>query len=474
MKILNIKIIFMKNSINNLSTIYFLFIVGILLVTSCHKDNNDNNPISKETKLYSADVALSWTNLLLEIDRYSPGYRPPAASRMMAYIGLAAYEAAVPGMSEYQTLSNKYYELILPKVDNTFEYHWPTAVNAAYASIFKAFYPHINNSDLNKINQLEFKYNKEYASQSSKDVIERSVKFGKEVAEAVFKYSKSDTYGHEAFLNPFPSEYKPPKTGFNGEKLWQPTIPDFTPALFPYWGKVRPFGLSQSELRAKPPIPYSEDPNSKFYLQAAETRLAVNKLGFEDKWIAEFWSDDFFELTFEPAARQLAIANQLIIRDNISLDRALECYAKLGMSMCDAAIAIWNSKYIFNVRRPVEYIRDIMEPNWLTALNNPLSGARGITPPFPAYPSGHSGFGGSGATILTDIFGDNRTFTDNCHLNRFEFTGNPRTFQSFYEAGTENAYSRIPLGVHYRMDCDEGLRLGYLAAKRVIELPWKK
>lgn len=25
----------------------------------------------------------------------------------------------------------------------------------------------------------------------------------------------------------------------------------------------------------------------------------------------------------------------------------------------------------------------------------------------------------------------------------------------------ENGYSRIPLGVHVRMDCTEGLRLGY-------------
>jgi hypothetical protein len=26
---------------------------------------------------------------------------------------------------------------------------------------------------------------------------------------------------------------------------------------------------------------------------------------------------------------------------------------------------------------------------------------------------------------------------------------------------TENGFSRIPLGVHLRMDCTEGLRLGY-------------
>jgi hypothetical protein len=34
----------------------------------------------------------------------------------------------------------------------------------------------------------------------------------------------------------------------------------------------------------------------------------------------------------------------------------------------------------------------------------------------------------------------------------------------------ENAYSRIPLGVHVRMDCDEGLRLGYEIADAVNDV----
>jgi hypothetical protein len=38
----------------------------------------------------------------------------------------------------------------------------------------------------------------------------------------------------------------------------------------------------------------------------------------------------------------------------------------------------------------------------------------------------------------------------------------------------ENAYSRVPLGVHFRMDCDAGIRLGELAAQRILELPWKR
>ena len=114
-----------------------------------------------------------------------------------------------------------------------------------------------------------------------------------------------------------------------------------------------------------------------------------------------------------------------------------------------------------------------MEPGWNTALNNPLNNVQSLTPEFPAYPSGHSGFGGAGSSVMAEIFGNNTTYTDVCHYGRTEFASTPRTYATIMEAGVENAYSRLPLGVHFRMDCDEGLRLGYLAAKRTSELPWR-
>ena len=99
--------------------------------------------------------------------------------------------------------------------------------------------------------------------------------------------------------------------------------------------------------------------------------------------------------------------------------------------MSDAAVAIWGNKYIYNVRRPIEYIREFIDPNWKTILNNPYTQVQGVTPEFPAYPSGHSGFGSSGSLILTNIFGDNRPFTDNCHQDRYEFLGTPRDIYFF-------------------------------------------
>lgn len=452
------------------STMLLLFIA---LISSCKKDE-EVIIHSQQVKTYDAQLVLDWYQLLVEIDRYAPNYRPPAAARFMAYLGLAGYESVISGMENYNSLKSRFPGLQLPKVDENTVYYWPATLNKTYASMFRYFYPHIKLSDINRINALETKWHDLFETETNNDVLIQSENYGIEVSDAIYEFSKTDEWGHDAYKNPRPSSYIPPKFGPEGEKLWQPTWPDYTPALFPYWGKVRPFTLTQGDLISKPPLAYSTNPNSKFFQQAMETKTWVDNATLEDKWIAEFWSDDFYEVTFEPAARIIAIANQIVKENGTKMDLALELYAKLGMSMCDASIAIWNSKYIYNVQRPIEFIRENIDPQWTTLLNHPYNNIKSITPEFPAYPSGHSGFGGAGTMILTDIFGNNYAFTDNCHLGRHEFLSTPRSYTSFLEAGIEDAYSRIPLGVHYRMDCDEGLRLGYLAASKVIDLPWRR
>ncbi len=441
------------------------------IFSSCGPKDDIIPPDADLASAYSSDVLFEWNELLLVIDRYAAGYRPPAASRAFAYIGLAAYEATVPGMPENNSLEPLFFGLNLPEADTKKEYIWPLCVNAAYAAMLKHFYPHIAEAYLFEILNLEKQINDTYAVGANDEAVERSVQFGTAVADAVFAWSATDGAGHEAYLHNHSLDYTPPV----GTGLWQPTLPDLTPALFPYWGQTRPFAARDGDLLGYPPLPYSEQPNSLFQQQAKEVKAIVDNLSYEDKWIAEFWSDDIAGLTFEPSARWIAIANQVVNAEQPTLDQGVELYARLGMSLCDAAIIVWNTKYHFNVERPVTYIQRVLEDeNWKPILNNPFTEEDGITPPFPAYPSGHSGFSGAAAPILAATFGPNYTMSDRCHEDRSEFIGTPRLFHSFFEMAEENAYSRIPLGVHFRMDCDEGLRIGYLAAQRVLELPWKK
>ena len=81
-----------------------------------------------------------------------------------------------------------------------------------------------------------------------------------------------------------------------------------------------------------------------------------------------------------------------------------------------------------------------------------------------------SGVEAASAEVLTKLYGKHFDLTDRSHENRLEFKGKPRRFHSFYEMAFENASSRIALGVHYRMDCDEGTRLGLGIGKKVAEM----
>jgi hypothetical protein len=118
------------------------------------------------------------------------------------------------------------------------------------------------------------------------------------------------------------------------------------------------------------------------------------------------------------------------------------------------------------VERPVSYIRRLVDLGWEPHL--------WFSPSFPAYPSGHATFGAAACEVLSDIFGEDYAMVDRSHEGRIEFLGIPRTFRSFREMAEENGYSRIPLGVHFRMDSEEGVRHGYAIGQRVDELPIRK
>ncbi|WP_188771021.1 vanadium-dependent haloperoxidase [Emticicia aquatilis] len=446
---------------------YLLSLFGIILIAAaCQKKSSEEiKPVSD----ISADIANKWMALFLNIERFATGYRPPVAARAFAYTNLAAYEVIVPNSVNYRSVAPNFKGLNIPKIEAGKPYNYEAAVNEAYYLMMKSFFPHISESYLIAIDNLYRQFDNRNIDA---DVLARSKQFGKAVATAVFDFSKTDVAGHEAYLRNQPADYAAPV----GIGKWQPTFPDFGKALLPYWGKVRTFAINETEKVAKLPVAYSTRSTAPFYAQGLEVYSTTTTLTSEQKWIAEFWSDDIFKLTFEPAARWIAIAKQVVEKEKVPLEKAIYTYTKVSLSLSDVGVACWNSKYIYNVERPVSYIRTTIDPKWVSKLNNVVAVPyiAGVTPPFPAYPSGHSAFGGAAAEALSDIYGYNYAMTDNCHQGRTEFLGMPRSFNSFYDMAYENAYSRIPLGVHYRMDCEEGLRMGFATGKKVNQLNWKK
>lgn len=442
-----------------------LFVALVLVLAGCQNDED----FSVETALarnYSARVATEWNKLYLIADRYAPGYRPGPAPRALAYMGLAAYEAVVSAMPEYNSVKGLYREegLTIPNIDNASSaYHWPTVVNASYGYLMRRFFPHVSPEVRFRFNSLETQFDLEALNEVSREVFERSKAYGQTVAEAVYNWSATDEYGHEAFRDSRPTSYTPPQ----GPGMWQPTFPDFSGGLFPYWGKVRTFAIRESDLLAQPPVPYSEVLDSEFRRQAMEVyNINTPLLSYENQWIGEFWSDDTEGLTFSPPGRFISITNQVLELERANLALALYTYLKVGFALNDAGVACWYSKYHYNVERPVSYIRRMVDLGWEPHL--------WFSPSFPAYPSGHATFGAAACEVLSDIFGERYAMVDRSHEGRIEFLGIPRSFQSFRAMAEENAYSRIPLGVHFRMDAEEGVRHGYAIGQRVDEMPIRK
>ena len=461
----------MLNKLFNFGKWSMAAILLFSFITACQEDEN-TPAVDHSTASFDNEVVIKWGETILDIERYTPGYLPPVAARSLGYIGLAAYEVAVPGMSENKSLRAHFAALSLPTPNANINYHYPLALNAAYVTMVNRLYPTIPAAQSSQVITLQNYFNNKYETEVTPDVYEASVAWGQAVADAVFAWSTTDNVGHEGFLRPSDPSYTPPA----GPGLWQPTYPNFGKALLPHWGDVRTFAASNDD-KCEAPLPFSTDESSEFFVQAKETENKINLirqgLNYEDKWIAEFWSDDCAALTFSPAGRWIAIANQALINTNADLAKAVIVNAKVGMAVCDAGIRCWGEKYRYNVMRPVDYIRNVMGHDDWNSIMCPDGAGQFFTPQFPTYPSGHGTFGAAAAEVLTSEFGQDFVLTDNCHQNRGEFIGTPRTFTSFYEMAQENAYSRIPLGVHFRMDAEAAVDLGFKVGRKVNKLPWR-
>ncbi|MBK9256845.1 MAG: vanadium-dependent haloperoxidase [Saprospiraceae bacterium] len=458
---------------NKYLRLIFTFAVLSILVSSCKKDIVEEvNELSKAED-YSHKIVHEWNDLYLEIDRYAEGYRPCPTARAMAYINLSAYEACVPGMVNHKSIINNFVNINLPTTFKGQEYHWPSVINASNAYLYKRFFPFIRPDHSSQIDVVFNKNATNFVNEVGDDIYARSKNHGEAVAAAIWEWSKTDIVNHDYYLDPTRDYDWTTKFIKNGD--WKPTRINDKNGLFPDFGKGRSFAIGPDLKICRPPLNFSENNNSQLYAQALEV-YAQNTptMSYQAEWVAEFWSDDLLELTFSPPARWLAIANQVYVYEKSNLELALVANTKIGVALNDAAIGCWNSKYHYNIERPETYIRRVIDDKWETNLENPLTGESSITPDFPAYPSGHATFGAAAAEALASVFGYSYSMVDRCHENRNEFIGVPRPFSSFEEMANENGWSRIPLGVHYRMDSEEGVRYGKEIGRKVNNLSWKK
>ena len=425
-------------------------LVCSMLTASCQDHLIPNTPPDAST--YPAEVMTSWLTMQLKLTQTTPAaaFLMP---RRFAYAAISAYESIVPGMSDYQSIAPQLNGLTgLPTITTGETYYWPASANAALAAMNRAYYPTTSAANKASIDSLETAFTTLFLKDHTTEELNRSADFGKKIAAAVFEWSSTDRYSDAT-----------PYTVPTGSGLWVPTPPALAAPVGVNIGKARPI-LANSGTGADqgPPTPFSTDPASAYYAQAKEIYDLSQNLTADQKTIALFWADNADGKSFI-SGHWLSILNQMLLARNAKLGEAITAFVQTSITLSDAQISLFKSKYTYNTMRPITYIR--------TVLNQPTWNSLIPTPAFPEYPSAHAVQSGAMAKTLTMLFGANTQFADNSY-NHVGFS--PRFFNSFDEAADEAANSRFYAGIHYLKTDQVSLVQGAQIADNVAKLKFKK
>lgn len=441
-----------------------LLLGATLWFGGCQK-TDEATPKLQATEAYDAEVALKWNALQLRLLKTTAGFSPVVASRAIGYMGVTLYEAVAPGAESYQSIASQLNGLgTMPKPEVGKEYNWAISANAAQAFITKGLLDNTSLANKNTIDSLETALNASYKTANlSLEAFDRSVKFGRDVASAIFEWSKTDG-GHEGYKRNFPADFK--VAVYPG--AWQPTENGQKIPMAPYWGSNRFFLASTALFVAPAPLPYSTDIKSQYFAQYLEVYTKNKTLTTEEKEIAVWWADNPGN-TFTPPGHSYSIAAIAAKTAKANLAKTAEAFARTGIAVADAFICCWKCKYTFNNERPYTYVRYAIDPNWIPFWPSP---------PFPGYMSGHATQSAAAAEALTETFGNNFAFTDDSHIGRAPEFGTiafkARKFSSFYETAEESALSRFLGGIHTRQDNEVGLKEGKKIGRNVAALKFKK
>ncbi len=386
---------------------------------------------------------------------YHDVVNPPAAARFYAYSLLAGYETlslrngSLPGFP-------KKFKNFPPALPDTFPARCNDTLAVLY-SILDAGRGLIPSGYL--LEDKEEELLRAFADLSPGE-IKASLSLARASARRMVMYARTDGYFSLSTLH----RYQPAA----GAGYWQPTPPEYLPAVEPNWRTIRPFFLdSAGQCKPVQACLFDTVKSSQFYKQSYEVYAVSKTLSREQKLIANFWDCNPFAVQYQghmsvglkkisPGGHWLGITGIACAQAKLDLTQTILIHTLVALTLHDAFISCWEEKYRSNRIRPETTINRYIDEQWQPLLQ---------TPPFPEYPSGHSVVSMASAAVLTHFLGDHFAFTDTVET----YIGlPPRSFTSFQQAAQEAKISRLYGGIHFRDAVENGALEGADIGKLIL------
>jgi hypothetical protein len=357
-----------------------------------------------------------------------PFSNPPYAARAYAYISAAQYDALV-ACWYYKKLYNRPAPSstdasIVAKAGQTSLPSYPSeaAVLAGVtAEMMKLFFP----TEIGAIEQ-KAKLHEDAAIMSgaaTRSDIVAGEALGRQIAQVFIARGRTDNAG-KAVGTPTDWANFETNTKAKGEIPWISQDSPKRPGMLPLYGNVTPFLFDTATSRSLVPSAPPSTGSDKMKQEVAEVYSYTNKPTLENHKLVLFWGDGVG--TYTPPGHWNAIASEDFIQLNLSEVKWARNLALLNMSLMDAGVVCWKTKYTYYNPRPSQ-----LDPRIKT-----LTGL----PNFPSYISGHSTFSGAASAILGFLV--------------------PARAAAYSQMAKDASRSRLVGGLHYRSDCEVGLEVG--------------
>lgn len=128
------------------------------------------------------------------------------------------------------------------------------------------------------------------------------------------------------------------------------------------------------------------------------------------------------------------IARTKLLEYNVAPEVAARVLAVMNIAFADAGVACWDAKYVYWYPRPGMADTEVKSVF--------------PSPNHPSYPSAHSCFSTSAATVLSRVF--------------------PQDAERIQAIGREASEARLWAGIHYRFDLEAGQEIGRKAGEKAL------